>query len=166
MTRPGWLGGGEVVEVTFDPEAIDFGALLVHAKRNGCTDTVWTRTDEQQRVAAEQVGDTAKRSDDAIRVEDNKYHLSRTALRLVPMTELQAARVNATLGAGELPDKAQRWLSERQLGLLERILAADEAHADWEPPRAVGVELIEAWEQLEAELEGLAALPAGQPEQG
>jgi len=148
MTRPGWLGPGEVVEVTFDPEVVTYASLLKHAKSKGCTDMVYTRTDEQQAHAAEVVGKQAKRSDEAIRVEGNKYYLTQSALRAVPMTEAQASRIHASRAEGTW----KRWLSPRQLELLKRVEAREAKAADWKAPTAIGEPLIEAWAKLEASL--------------
>jgi hypothetical protein len=148
MTRPGWLGGGEVVEVTFDPTVVSYASLLQHAKSKGCTDKVYTRSDAQQTHAAVVVGDKAERSDAAVRVEGNKHYLTRSALGAVPMTEAQASRLHADRGAASI----ERWLSPRQRELLARIAAVQEAAPDWQPPSAIGVPLIEAWTQLEASL--------------
>jgi len=154
-TSPGWLGGGEVVEVTFDPAVISYGELLDQARARDCAAAVWTRSDEQQELAAARVGELAKRSDQAIRVEGDKYYLAQTALRHVPMTATQAARVHATLGKGGSLDEAERWLSERQLGLRNDLLAAGKEHPDQELPVAVGLGIVEAWERAEAALEDL-----------
>jgi len=148
-TRPGWLGPGEVVEVTFDPEVVTYRTLLDHARAKDCTKAVYTRTDAQHEVAQEVVGDKAKRSDEAIRVEGNKYYLTRSALRSLPLTEAQAARVHAGLVKGEW----KRWLSPRQRGLLERLEAVEKRRPDWKAPVAIGKPLIVAWTTLETVLE-------------
>ncbi|MDF1800093.1 MAG: hypothetical protein P1V81_13020 [Planctomycetota bacterium] len=148
MTRPGWLGPGEVVEVTFDPKVVSYASLLAHAKSKGCTDMVYTRTDEQQAHAAKVVGAKAKRSDAAIRIEGNKYYLSTGPVGAVPMTEAQASRLHANLE----PEALERWLSPRQRELLARTIAAQRADPEWRPPSAIGVPLTEAWAKLEASL--------------
>jgi len=58
-------------------------------------------------------------------------------LRFVPMTELQATRINARIGHGDF----EEILSPSQLDLLRRIRANPKA--GWQP--AIGKPLLEAW---------------------
>ncbi len=119
-TRSGWIGGEEVVEVGFDPQVIPFDALCEFAERRDC----------------------ARAFDAAIRPEDPKYYLSRTPLRFLPMTELQAMRINARIEADGLA-KACAVLTASQRALLAEIVARPDA--GW--PSAIGVEIREAWDR-------------------
>lgn len=148
-TKPGWLHKLEVVEVTFDPQVVSFQALVEHAKRAKCAAQVFTRTDAHQAIAAKALGDSAKRSDDVVRIDDDKYYLSRTAYRHVPMTALQAARVNVAIGRKQDPTPL---LSPRQVAMAK--LAAKHPK-DW--PVAIGVPLAKAWAAAQARI---ARLPA------
>lgn len=144
------LNGGEVVEVSFDPERISFEELLRHAEDNECASKVIARTDEQLDLAVSVVGERASRSDEPIAVDkDVKYYLSKSPLAALPMTELQAARVNASLKAGDW----KQWLSPRQLALFERLEEARESDGKFQPPSAIGKPIIEAWADAEAALE-------------
>lgn len=118
-TRPGFLLGREVVEVEFDPKRVSYKELLTRAIARNCATIVATRTDEQQKLAAAEIGDRAIRSDKAIRPDSEpKYYLSRSKLSKVSMTELQAARVNATLRKKQW----RQWLSPRQLELADQVM--------------------------------------------
>jgi hypothetical protein len=148
-TRPGMLDGGEVVEVSFDPKRLSFEELLTHAEENNCASKVITRTDGQLEIARAKIGARASRSDETIDVDQNvKYYLSKSALSVLPMTELQAARVNATLEPGTW----RRWLSPRQLALLSRVEERRKADPKWSAPSAIGKPLIESWATLESAL--------------
>jgi hypothetical protein len=141
FTYAGWIGKTEVVEVTFDPSVISYEKLVRHASKRKCVSPVFTRDDAQQKTAAQIVGNGAKRNNDNVRgVKDNKYQLSRTALRHVPMSAIQATRINANVG------QAARWLSPKQKELLGQI----EAHpkAGW--PVLIGVDVRKAWAQAES----------------
>ena len=91
--RPGWIDRVEVVEVHFDPQRIAYEDLVKRADEAKCTVRVFTRDDAQQETAQRLVAERAVRSDASVRTDDDKYYLSRTPLRFVPMTPLQAARV-------------------------------------------------------------------------
>ena len=140
-TRPGFLNKEEVVEVEYDPSRISFDSLLGRAKAMECASTVYARNEAQQRTATNAVGKSkAIRTDDAIRIDNApKYYLAQTPLKFVPMTELQAARVNAAIGEKKNPAPL---LSPRQQALLATI----EKHPDAGWNDAVGTEnLIAAW---------------------
>ncbi len=137
-TRVGWLAGGEVVEVEFDPEVVSYEALLAEATRRGCAERVFPRTDQQELAAREVAGDAVLRTAEAIRPDDDtKYYLKRTPLRHLPLTPLQAARANGHVQGGLPPGL----LSPSQEELLRKIEAAPDA--GW--PESLDLELLEAW---------------------
>lgn len=136
---PGWIGKLEVVEVEFDPKRISFADLVAKADACECAVKVFTRTDAQQTIAAAKVGTRAERSDAKVRVEDDKYYLSKTDLRFVPMTKLQAARVNARVGAKKAFEDL---LSPLQVSFLESIPKHPE-RAKLES--AIGEDFVKAW---------------------
>jgi len=143
------LNGGEVVEVSFDPARLSFAKLLQHAEDNECASKVIARTDAQLELAQAKVGARASRSDKPIAVDkDVKYYLSKSALAGLPMTELQAARVNASLKSGDW----KQWLSPRQLALQERMAQKHAKDPKWSAPSAIGKPIIEAWKDLDVSL--------------
>jgi len=88
-TQTGFARGHEAVRVTYDPRRIDLEAF------------------SRARGYVEAEGFSAS-------VRDDKYQIRDTALRHVPMTALQKARINADAS------NAQRYLSPRQLQILKR----------------------------------------------
>lgn len=150
-TMPGFVDGLEVVEVEFDPGRLPYDKLLSEAKSMKCASKVFARSDAQLRAAKRTVGDAAVRSDEKVRPDkEPKYYLLQTPLRHVPMTPLQAARVNAALGKHESADP---FLSPRQLALLAEIKSRPKA--DW--PVVIGKEITAAWEDSSR----LASSPGG-----
>ena len=122
-TRAAWIGKHEVVEVSFRSSATAYAELLTAAVEKGCAARVWTTTDAQHEVATKRVGDRAEKFDGEVRVakdSDQLYYLERSAYRHLPLTPLQARRVN---GALFVKDEPKEWLSPRQVELLTSIVA-------------------------------------------
>lgn len=122
-TRAAWIGKHEVVEVSFRSSEAAYAGLLAAAVEKGCAARVWTTTDAQHEVATKRVGDRAERFDGEVRVakdSDQLYYLERSAYRHLPLTPLQARRVN---GALFVKGEPKEWLSPRQGELLTSIEA-------------------------------------------
>jgi len=142
-TKAGWIGKIEVVEVVFDPETITYKALVKRAVKEECAARVFSRSDAQQELAKGIVDERAIRSDAEIRADDDKFYTSRTVLKHVPMTPLQATHVNAWVGDHEDPTSM---LAPGQLRLLEAIQRSPES--GW--PVAIGVAFLDAWKAARA----------------
>lgn len=93
-TRTGWIGGHEAVELVIDPSRLDRSAL---------------------RKAVDALGAKALQGEFRPSPDDDGHALRGTPWSTVPMTEAQAARVNATVAAGGDPTP---WLSPRQRALV------------------------------------------------
>lgn len=148
-TVPGFVGEAEVVEVRYDPRMLSYGALLERARGMKCADTVYTRGAEQQAMAEIAGGRAVPLTDEVRPDKAPKYYLSQTALKFVPMSGIQAMRVNSALGSEK---DGLEWLSPRQRKLLRVI----EAHpkAGW--AESIGAEdLIVSWEAAWAIASGL-----------
>lgn len=119
-TRAGWVGGREVVEVEFDPTVIGYDALLASARKTKCADVAYAHTDAQWSIAKAKTRQ-AERLDERARDASNRdqhFALGRTEADFLPLTPMQATKVNAALRLG---GDAKQWLSPRQLRLLGRI---------------------------------------------
>ena len=120
-TRSAWIGKHEVVEVRFQPEATPFADLVRAAVAKGCADRVWTTTDAQRDVAARLVGEKAEALASDVRAAkegDQLYYLERSVYRYLPLTPLQARRINGALYAKVNP---ATYLSPRQAATLEQL---------------------------------------------
>lgn len=120
-TRSGWRNQLEVVEVTFDSTVVGYVDLLNEAKKFECASQVFTHTAEQLDVAKQQVGDEAVPVENRMRdakSSDQKYYLRNTTAIHLPLTELQATKINAAIG---LKQPWKQLLSPRQLKLLKQI---------------------------------------------
>ncbi len=119
-TRIGMLRRQEVVDVQFDPTVISYLDLLAKAKELQCARTVFARTDEHEAVAKKQSDLTVVRTDEPTDTRTTQqYHLAHNkAYHLLPLTALQATKVNAALADHENPDP---WLSPTQLKMKRSI---------------------------------------------
>ena len=77
-TEPGWLGGAEVVKVTFDESTISKKDLDNYAKSAKC-----------QPVK----GNSKYRTD-----KDPQYYLKNSPYKYLPLSEIQKSRINSALG--------------------------------------------------------------------
>jgi hypothetical protein len=123
-TEPGYQDGKEVVRVQFNPAVVRKAELEAKTVANGiqsCAKNDGFRTDREP-----------------------KYYLSNTHYRSVPMTTLQACRINSMVGKNQSPESL---LSPRQLALLQKIAA----HPDKKWPNMIGrKDLARAWNELAA----------------
>ena len=115
-TRTGWRDGREVVEVRYDPNTVPLETLLRSAR--ACGDRVYVPA-RQTTAAKRIVGDAVRAGiDHRPSPKDDRYQLAHSFYAHVPMTDLQAQRVNADLGRRRNPE---RWLSPRQAAIAAAI---------------------------------------------
>jgi hypothetical protein len=151
-TTAGFHGGAEVVEVEFDPAIVTFDALLRSAMEQDCATHVVARSNAQKAIA-EKAGRKTVRDDKPIRPDkEPKYHLGRTPMRFVPMTAMQAMRVNAAIHKDK--DPAALYLSPRQRAMLRAI--ASQPMQDW-PERFNDADFAGAWKATRAKVDGMSA---------
>jgi hypothetical protein len=120
-TEPGYMHGREVVKVQYNPKEIKLSELAEAGRRVQCADQVFVDDPKQQSQAAAVVGQgRVKPSANYRKDKDDKYYLSRTHFRFVPMTPLQATRANSLIGRGMSPEAV---LSPRQVALAREVRA-------------------------------------------
>lgn len=138
QTKPGFMGGREVVRVEYDPTVIAFDDLAEKAKNAQCNSHVYTDDASDKKAAAKLVGNTNISPESKFRLDaDVKYYLSKTPYRFVPMTEAQAAKVNSRIGRGQA---FADLLSPRQ----KEIAAAVKKDAKGQE-NLIGVPIERAW---------------------
>lgn len=142
-TQPGFMQGREVVQIDFDPKVISYEDLLDRAKKMSCAQHVYTETSEQELWAEGIVGENAVSEKSKFRLDhEPKYYLSKTNYQYVPMTPLQATKVNSRVGNGQSPNAL---LSPRQLEVLEYT----RQHPKKKWSSAINVDLRKAWDKVE-----------------
>lgn len=123
-TRAGWSGGREVVQVQYNPNILSKKSLDKIAQQNSC-----------QKLSETQIRDD----------RTPKYYLSNSDLQYVPLTELQASRINARLANGEnyldlLSPTQQKWLFTVQKSSKKQY------------KNLVQMDIAQAWEIFEKQL--------------
>lgn len=133
--RAGFVDGGEVVEVSYRGGAETLARIVERAEKRDCASRVWAPRGTELDAISARIGERARpftESPKTASADDQLYHLSRSPLRFLPLTPLQAVRVNAELGnhRGDVwHDELSRWLSpkQRELKLAIQVkLGADE----------------------------------------
>lgn len=124
-TRAAFVGGAEVVELRYDPRQLPLVKLVEQAQALGCARAVHTATQAQVEtlkaagIEAQVLARKPRRAPDS----DQLRHLSATPLRYLPLTPLQAQRINACLAARK---DASALLSPRQVQLLAELRKSGE----------------------------------------
>lgn len=141
-TRSGFVAGHEAVEVVFDAAKLPYDHLVGAAKSLGCARRVFVENEQQRRKAAGIVGEGLVGAAGRLTADhEPKYYLAQTVLKYVPMSGIQAARVNAALGSGANPEP---FLSPRQIDLWTVIRRYP--NAGWKN-RIDAPDLARAWDE-------------------
>jgi hypothetical protein len=151
-TAAGFVGEREVVELRYDGARLPFARLLSELQRLECAEHLWVERKPELDLASAALGERAELAFAEVRpapAADQKHALALSPLARLPLTPLQAQKVNSALAAGESP---ARWLAPWQAALAERLLAAPAAAlgslGELAPPGELG-----AWPAYRAELE-------------
>lgn len=139
-TYSGWLGSVEVVHVTYDPARLDYAKLTSEAARLDAAQTAFVRNDRERALAEVHFAGRVETLDlERVRKHrDTKYQLQQSPLRFLPLTPLQATRLNADR------TRTREVLSPEQLELWECIRAHPDA--GWKPVWDQPIE--KAWKQV------------------
>lgn len=139
-TRSAWYEGKEVVHVEFDPARTEYRTLVEHALKVRCASTVYARSKSQKEVASALASDRVQRIGEKefgrdAKNSDQKYYLSSSPMRLVPMTSIQQMKVNSSLG-------------RRQSG-KSFLIAIQNRMADWIKKNYENKELIKELDEAQ-----------------
>ena len=125
-TTAGWAGGLEVVQLTYDPEMVQYSKLVQTAQDFKCASKVFTHSADQLKTAKALVGSRAVEfpgDGRKAKLSDQKYQLRTIAgVRSLPLTTFQSTKVNSFIRSPER-QKALAVLSPRQTKLLTKISA-------------------------------------------
>lgn len=124
-TRAAFVGRAEVVELRYDPRRLPLVKLVEQAQALGCARAVHTGTQAQVDTlkAAGIEAQVLTRKPRRAPTSDQLRHLSASLLKYLPLTPLQAQRINARLAASK---NASNLLSPRQLELFAELRRSGE----------------------------------------
>ena len=122
-SRIGMLDGREVVEIDFDPTVLSFAKLLGEATKVQRMQGVYARNKKQAQIARKRRGMMVKETRAKVNTgTQQQYDLAHDkAHYLLPLTALQATRLNALIAKKQSPDGL---LSPSQLALRKRLRKA------------------------------------------
>ena len=126
-TVSGWAGGLEVVQLTYDPELVDYSTLVKTAQSFQCASKVFTHSDAQQETAKALVGARAEEypgTGRAAKLSDQKYQLRTSpGVRSLPLTSYQSMKINSIVRSSRRAEVLDI-LSPRQTEFYKKIVAA------------------------------------------
>ena len=113
-TKAGFMGGSEVVEIIYNPKATNLDAILNHGQKMNCADKVFQDVEfVKSKTKIQQVHKSVFKAD-----KESKYYIYNSNYKYLPMTELQANKVNLAISELKSPSE---YLSPRQITLYEKI---------------------------------------------
>jgi peptide methionine sulfoxide reductase MsrA len=140
-TQAGFMGGKEVVNIEYNPEALSYDDLIQKAQNNQCANHVYAENSQQKSSAEAVVSSSRVSSKKQFRLaHDPKYYLSRTHYQYVPMTPLQATRANSLVGNRRSPEQI---LSPQQIALADFI----KNHPELNWKTAIEQDFLSAWDK-------------------
>ena len=117
-TKAGFMNGAEVVKVKYDASKVSEDNLISYASKQKCADAVYTNDKREEKAALKYKIKT--KSEGKFRADgEPKYYIYKSDYRYLPMTSLQALKVNTALSKQISPDE---YLSPRQLEMLKLIM--------------------------------------------
>jgi Peptide methionine sulfoxide reductase len=108
-TEAGYMDGKEVVKVSYRSDKTSLADLYMKAKKVGCGDNVYASLTKKNGLTVMPVSTYKKDNED-------KYYLSKSPYKVIPMTELQKTKVNRAIGMGQDP---AIFLSPRQIAMIK-----------------------------------------------
>ncbi len=116
-TKAGFMNGTEVVKVKYDANQVAEDKLISFAAGKQCADAVYTNDKREEKAA--QKNNIRTKSEGKFRPDSQpKYYTYNTDYRYLPMTSLQALKVNNAISKRESQDE---FLSPRQIEVLALI---------------------------------------------
>ena len=117
-TEAGFMDGKEVVKFKYNPNLVKYEDIIKTASGSKCADIAYTDDEMEQKKAENLIKKQARAIKRYKSDKTPKYYLSNTVYQYIPMTKLQALRLNSAIGNNRSPFD---YLSPRQLQLVEHI---------------------------------------------
>ncbi len=129
-TKAGFMGGSEVVEVEYCPRQISLKTLINEGKQNSCADRIFSERESDLKI--DQRALSTFRTD-----KENKYFIYNSQYKSVPMTSLQATRINSLLAQGKAIESL---LSPRQIQIFHSAKNKNSKNY-------IGEEIVKVWDE-------------------
>jgi len=113
-TKAGFMNGAEVVKIKYDAKKLEEEKLIAFAANKQCADGVFSN-DQREISAAKKLKINTKKKGVFRPDKEPKYYTFNSEYKYLPMTSLQALKVNTALSNKLSPDE---YLSPRQIELL------------------------------------------------
>jgi len=121
-TRAGFLGWGEVVEVQYDPQRLQYEELVKQAIRSDQASSIYTHTPQQDAILNKSFPKTKHSATTKLAsnapMSDQKRQLRFSSIAWIPLTPFQAVQVNAALGSSK---RVENYLSPKQLQIAAKL---------------------------------------------
>ena len=118
-----------MVHVVYDSDVISYETLLAKAQQMKCTNAVYTFNSKQEKAAKAfgiepVISWKEELETKQVQTSEQKYYLRDSIYSLLPLTELQAVKMNCLLAGIGGRWKPEDFLSPRQKTLLKRVRKA------------------------------------------
>lgn len=133
-TEAGFMGGHEVVKIKYDPSITNATSISRSSKKVKCADLAFTDDRTEKKELKKTLGQETKPISSYRKDKEDKYYLSKSKYRYVPMTSSQATKINSYLAQGL---DANHWLSPKQAALIKSninkapVVYQDELRSAW-----------------------------------
>jgi len=144
-SKPGFMNGGEVVNVEYNPAVISYEELTKIATKKACYDRILVHSDQQKSIAKKWSKSVGKAGEFRID-KDPQYYLSKSIYRFLPLLPIQASQINSKLATRS---KVGDLLSPTQQKMLKLI--QKQAGKNWEV-RYHNKYFVANWESMQKEL--------------
>lgn len=131
-TNAGYMGGSEVVTIQYDQSKIGLEELIKFGKLQNNADRLFTN--ENSKINSIPISKQSSFRQDA----ETKYYLYKSDYKYVPMTDMQATKLNAALGHGLKDDSM---LSPKQIQYYKSILDKDKSKLKSQ----IGNGIVDGW---------------------
>lgn len=152
-TAPGFMGAGEVVVVWYDPRRIDYARLLRSARETRVVEQVYYANPDQAEAALALFPSERVLATTEFRADSQpQYYLHQTLYGRLPLTAMQAIKINAALAEDRVEDQVDPsiYLSPRQQQLVKLMAQFDDL--PWETMTAQPT-IEQAWDRAAVMLE-------------
>ncbi|MEP7196702.1 MAG: VPGUxxT family thioredoxin-like (seleno)protein, type 2 [Saprospiraceae bacterium] len=113
-TKAGYMNGSEVVQIAYNPNATTLEKILEHGEKMQCADKIF-----KEASLPEVKTKISQKAQGQFRVDkESKYYIYNSNYKFLPMTELQASKINLALAENKSVDE---FLSPRQIVLYNKI---------------------------------------------